>query len=171
MTIFLSNASRSRWVLNIRDPINNKLFMCVLDPGQQERIGRQWNLAQTNTVVDWLLDCVKARDAAEVYSHVDNFQGILYRIENLITSEEIQLGYEEVKTTNQDRSIREATRAALAFDQHARWNEQRNRREPARTTAVEVEQLPTPGTVPNGKEIHFDLTVDPEGRRDVELPR
>jgi hypothetical protein len=168
MTLAIANATKANLEFQYREPVNNLVQTLRIYSGSQQVIGQKWTNEQKALVIQQL-ERYGARDAAEVYGKMGAFHGITYRNDAVISEDEIKLGHEAVVETQQERSVREATKAALGFDRAVRRPNEA-RRVGAKQTRVEVEQQIDPRSRATGNEVHFDLTVDPEGRKDVALP-
>lgn len=168
MSLAIANCTRGPLEFHYREPVNKLLQVLRIHSGCQEVVGRTWTPDQKQFVIDQL-ERFGARDAAEVYRDMGAFHGITYRDQGVISSDEIRLGNEAVVETQQERSVREATRSALGFDRAVR-RPGNGRRAAAHTTEVEVRQELAPNERPTGSEVSMQLAVSPEGRSDVKLP-
>lgn len=167
MALYISNCTTQNFVFNYREPVNKLLRHVRIPDGGQVVIGEGWTAQQQQQVIEQL-EVFGGRDAAEVYGKMEKFTGIVYRDCGVISEEEIRLGHDSELKTREERSVAEATKAALGFDRAVR---RRSREHPAaRETEVEVAQELPRGQRPKGDEVKFSLSVTPEGRGDVKLP-
>lgn len=170
MSLFISNPSKQNVVFHFRTsvPKDNSGPMAVEIPsGRQVEIGHGWSPEEREYVIKQI-EKRGGRDAAEVHATMGKFLGLLYRDNRPVTEGEIVMGHSAVLKTQEERSVAEATRAALAFDRNA--NQRVRGKRLARVTQVEVEQEIDPHARRTGDEVTFSLSVDPEGRGDVSLP-
>lgn len=170
MTLNISNPTLQDWTVMYRLGAPNSeewktLRQIVLRRGQQiDLILSDEGKAQLVRH----LETYGARDAAEVHARLANFSGLIYRDNGVIEREEIEMAHESDVDMRQDRSVTQAVRGALGFDNAVR---KANKVRPsARITETTVEQEVARGSHPTGNEVRFNLTVDPEGRSDVSLP-
>jgi hypothetical protein len=167
MTLYVANPSTQTHHFHFREPVNNLINVVMLGSGRQTEIGHGWDPSQQAKVIEQLVR-FGARDAAEAHGKMGKFNGLLYRDRGAIEENEIEMAHEAEMQTREERSVAAATTGALAFDHTVRA---RSRNRPsALVTETKVLQDVAPGTKRRGTEVDFDLTVDPEGRSDVNLP-
>lgn len=168
MSIFLASASKQHITFFYREPKDNLLASVEIASGTQTEIGHGWTMEQKEKVVEQL-ERFGARDAAEAHGQMKGrFLGLLYRVQGVISTDEIETGHEAVVRTQEERAASEATKAALGFDRAV--NKGTRGRRAARMTEVVVEQLKAPGERATGDEVAMSIQIDPEGRSDVALP-
>lgn len=171
--INVSNPTLQDWVVHFRlgAPGSSELrhlMQFPLPSGAQFEIGHDWDEIQKAQFIRHLETNYGARDAAEVHGGLRRFSGLLYRDIGQITTTEIEQAHESETDTRQERSVQQAVRGALGFDRTAR--RETKERPGARITEIEVKQELARGQRRNGNEVAFSMTVDPEGRSDVQLP-
>lgn len=170
MSLYIANPHRQSfdfWYrLSANEPRDKGPAHVVIPPGGQTVIGKNWSDAEKAYVIKQL-ETHGARDAAEVHAKLKNFTGYLYRDMGQIEAEEIELGNEQVIEAQTERSAKEATRSALAFDRSV--NKGARGRRAAKMTELEIKQEISPGMRPTGNEVDFSLAVDPDGRADSNI--
>lgn len=162
MTLFISNPSRQQAVFFYRRAVtkdNSGPAQVVIPEGGQVEIGHGWTALETAYVITQILRAGGA-DAAEAHGHMGTFTGLLYRENHAVDVEEILTAHEGVKAAAEERSVTNATRGALAFDRTANKGA---RQRLAKVTEVEVIQELAPREKPTGNEVHFKMSIDPEG--------
>jgi hypothetical protein len=171
MTLFISNPSKQHAEFHFRTSVgkdNPSGPQAVIIPsGGQVEVGHGWTAEQTAYVIKQLL-MQGGADAAQAHGKMQNFSGLLYRENDTVDVEEIVTAHDAMVAGQEERSAKQATRSALAFDRTV--NPKRNERR-SKVTGVEIIQQTAPNQRPTGDEISFNLSVDPEnGRSDVRLP-
>lgn len=171
--INISNPTLQNWTVHYRlgapgSPELRNLMQFPVPSGGQFEIGHGWDAIQKAQFIRHLEVNYGARDAAEVHGQMRGFSGLLYRDIGQITTTEIEQAHESETDTRQDRSVTQAVRSALAFDNASRRDTKA--RPGARVTEIEVTQELPRGQRRRGNEVAFSMTVDPEGRTDVALP-
>lgn len=127
--------------------------------------GMRWTSEERSYVIGQIVRNGGA-NAAEAHGRMGSrFTGLLYREEHPVDEDEIVTAYESVKAAAEERSVERATRGALAFDRTANRGQKRDRL--AKVTSVEVRQELAPHQKPTGDEVHFEMSVDPEGSSDA----
>lgn len=167
MTLYISNPSRQETVFYYRRAVTNDTSgpaTVHIPAGGQVEIGHGWAREETAYVVNQILRAGGA-DAAQAHGRMGKFTGLLYREGHPVDEDEIVTAHEGVLEHAEERSATQAVRGALAFDRMANKGKRGNRL--ARITEVEVEQDPPPHSAPTGNEVHFKMTVDPEGSSDA----
>ena len=175
MVLFISNPSRQNVEFYYRTRITNDgsgsgPLIKSIPSGTQVEIGHGWTHEETAYVIRQI-ESQGGCSAAETHGRLGSrVTGLVYREDHPIDEDEILAGNASLEKAGEERSVREATRGALAFDRAANKNKGRQATRIARTTEVEViEELP-PHTHRTGDEVAFKLTVDPDGRADIKLP-
>jgi hypothetical protein len=167
MTLHLANPSFQNHHFHFREPVNNLVNMIEIAQGGQVEIGHGWTPAQQALVIKQL-ERFGARDAAEAHGSMRKFSGLIYRDMGQIEAAEIEMAHEAELQTREERSVKAATIGALAFDRTARAKTRD--RPPARVTETTVRQETAPGVkAPNGM-VDFSMSIDPNGRSDIQLP-
>jgi hypothetical protein len=166
MSLYISNPSKQNVTFFYRDPINNLLARMDIGSGRQVMVGAKWTAAEKARVIEQL-ERFGSRDAAEAHGKMGRFLGLLYRDMAPISTDEILMGHTAMVDTQEQRTVAETTKAALAFDRVTNGAIRGQRR--ARQTQVEVIEQLAPHSRPTGNEASFSLTVDPEGRGDIPL--
>ena len=170
MTLYVSNPSKQDVVFHYRTNITKDTsgpFAIPIASGTQVLLGIDWTREQKNYVIKQILSQGGA-DAAEAHGRMGKFTGLLYRDNAPVSVEEIHTAHDEVVKDAEDRSVKAATRSALAFDRKA--NERGKGQRLARVTEVEVIEENAPHIRKTGDEVSFKMTIDPEGRTDIKLP-
>ncbi len=167
MTLYISNPSRQDVVFYFRTAItkdNSGPSSVSIRSGGQVEVGHNWSKEETGYVIQQILRAGGA-DAAEAHGSMGStFTGLLYREKAPVSKDEIITANESVEEAGKKRSAEQATRGALAFDRSANQG-QRERK--VKTTTVEVHQQLPPHQRPTGDEVHFEMSVDPDGTADV----
>ena len=166
MTLCISNPSRQQAVFYYRRAVTNDTSgpaSVTIPEGGQVEIGHGWSHEETAYVIQQIFASGGAH-ADEARGRLGKFTGLLYREMRPVTVDEIVEAHESVLAAAEERSAAQATRGALAFDRQA--NKGRRQRL-ARITEVEVHQELAPGEKPRGDEVHFKMTVDPDGSSDA----
>lgn len=172
MTIYLSNPTKQNFVFHYRlwaERAEDRLLRHVSIPsGGQAEIGHGWSADQTNRVLEQL-HLHGAREVSDMWTgNAAGFLGLAYRLDKVVKSDEIEIAHSKVVETQEKRSAAEATKAALGFDRSMNQGGRGQRR--VKVSGVEVQQQVAPGERLTGNEMSFSLSVDPEGRSDVQLP-
>ncbi len=170
MTLYISNPSRQQTVFYYRRAVtrdNSGPHSIPIPSGCQVAIGQRWTKEETAYVIEQILRAGGA-DAAEAHGKMGAFTGLLYREGHAVDEDEIVTAHESVLKDAQDRSVKQATLGALGFDRVANTtNKGRRGQRLARVTEVEVIQELPPHQHPTGDEVHFQMTIDPEGSSDM----
>jgi hypothetical protein len=168
MTIYISNSTRQHWTHFYRQPESAKMHVVNIPSGGQVEIGKGWNTLQTQYVVDHL-ETFGARQSHQVNGKIEDFTGLLYRVDKVVTENQIIAGHDAVIDNIEKRSASEATKAALGFDAAFRDRKSGGKRG-AKMTGVTVKQDIDKRQKPTGAEVSFDLEVSEDGHSDVKLP-
>lgn len=167
MTLYISNPSRQPAAFYFRRAITrdtSQPSVVHIAAGGQEAIGQGWTREETSYVIQQILRAGGA-DAAEAHGRMGSkFTGLLYREVHPVDVDEIVTAHESVLEHAKDRSVAQATRGALAFDRSANKGK---RQRLAQITEVEVKQELPPHQRPTGDEVHFKMSVDPNGSSDA----
>ncbi|MHB8388251.1 MAG: hypothetical protein ACYDBH_01560 [Acidobacteriaceae bacterium] len=163
--LYIANATKQVLRLHLRVPENTRTLVLIIESGTQAGIGKEWNIEQTESVITQLCR-YGARNARDIEKPME-FSGILYH-DRPITEDNIANSHDDVMEEAHNRSVAEITKAALSFDASQR-DKQTNKRK-ARVTSLEVEQEVPPGERKRGNEVHFGLSVTPDGSEHVKLP-
>lgn len=170
MSLYVSNPSKQDVVFHYRTDVTRDTsgpFAIPIASGSQVMLGHNWTREQKDYVIRQILNQGGA-DAAEAHGRMGKFTGLLYRDNHPVSVDEIQTAHEEVVHDAEDRSVKAATRSALAFDKSA--NARGRGQRLARVTEVEILEEKAPHDRRTGDETSFKLTVDPDGRTDVKMP-
>lgn len=160
--MFIANTTRQHHRFAYRLPEGNKVLIAEINSGGQLEIGQDFTPEQISAVVRQL-ERFGAREAKDARRSLRDFDGgILYSIDKPITRPEIEYAHEQNLDSAQDRSVRQATRAALASDQRDKKTGKRL----SRATTVEVEEKDDPSNphVDSGKKrrkVKMSVTIDP----------
>jgi hypothetical protein len=176
MMLYISNPSRQTVVFYYRTKIaprgttdNSGPSNVTIYSGEQVAIGQRWSPEETSYVISQI-ERHGGANAAEAHGRMGSrFTGLLYREVHPVDVEEIITAHESVLAAAEERSVRQTTRGALAFDVAANGasGKRGSHQRIAKVTEVEVkEQLP-PHTKATGNEVHFKLSVDPDGSNDA----
>lgn len=171
MTIYISNPSRQTVVFYYRRAVTKDTSgpsSVTIFSGEQVELGRQWSRDEHAYVIEQI-ERHGGANAAEAHGRMGSrFTGMLYREVHPVDQDEIVTAHESVKAAAEERSVTQATRGALAFDQVVNNTGKRGSRQRlARVTEVEVIQELMPHTKPTGDEVHFKMSVDPQGSSDA----
>lgn len=170
MALYISNPTKQQWVFFYRDlastPDARLQHSVKIPSGGGIEIGSGWSRDQLQHVIAQI-EAAGGRDAAEAHRPIPGFRGLLYRVNGQIEADEIIAGHDSIVAEQQQRSVDAATKAALGFDRAA--NAHTKGKRAARSTSVEVIELPQPHSRLTGNEVNFSLTVDPEGHQGVTL--
>jgi hypothetical protein len=168
MILNIANDTKQNWVFHYRlrgDPGSMPGPFALEIP-----TGRQAQLNLSNDDVFYVIEQLErhgGRDANDLQRPVGKHLGLLYRVQAVVTSDEIQIGHAHVVDTQERRSATEATKAALGFDRAA--NQMGRGRRAAKVTQVEVEQLVDPRERRTGNEVMFRMGVDTDGTEAVPI--
>lgn len=162
------NPSMQNHIFCYREPVNNLSVQLRLGLGERETIGHGWTDEQQAKVIAQL-ERYGARPSTDVSRSMSRFSGLLYNDVRDVQQDEVAEGYTAQLQTREDRTAAMTTSAALGFDKSAR--QATTARPRAKLTETTVQQEVPRNQRPTGKEVAFNLTVDPEnGRSDVKLP-
>lgn len=164
MSLFISNPSRQDAVFYYRRAITNDSSgpaQITIPRGGQVELGHNWTRAELDYVVNQI-ESQGGLNASAAHGSMPTFTGLLYRESKPVSVDEIVAAHEGTKAAAEKRSAENAVRGALAFDRKA--NEGKRGMRAARVTEVEVIQDPPPHSAPTGDEIHFGMSVDPQGQ-------
>ncbi len=156
--IWIANTSRKDWVINVRVPEANQLFIRTISSGRQEEI--KGVSPETVEAIISHLRIYGAQTRAELNKHGKNYEGLAYATDKSFPETIFHYGLEEHLDQAQSRSVVEANRAALAADV-AINNPKRERM--TGSTEVEMEQE----QALKGAKNRMKVTIDPNvGRSD-----
>lgn len=167
MTIYIANTTKQTIQHSFRAPESDRTQMIEIPSGQQSEIGQNWNSHQTDIVVKHL-EIFGARNINALKGSLKDYSGMLYSTNKPITTEQIEGGHEAVLEHQQNRSVAEVTKNALAFDNVTQKNGKGQRL--ASETEVTVKQDIAPKTKRTGKEVDFSLSVSEQGNPNARLP-
>lgn len=161
MKIYVSNPASQHAIFHYRDPKTNLLGQLTIPRGGQTALDRPaWSREDLEGFISQLHK-YGARDAAEAHGRMEGFrQSLLYRVEGVISEDEIMAGNAADEEARQARSVEQATGAALGFDKSARRGHGRDRA-PARVTETSVTRDRAPGEKKKAGDVDFSVTVDP----------
>ena len=165
MKLYISNPTSQHQIFNYRDPATGLLGHVRIQRGGQEVIDRpKWNGEHLEKMLEQLHH-YGARDAAEAYRKMGGFrQALLYRVDGVISEDEILMGNEQDEDARQERSVQEVVKAAATFDGVARRGGKNRDRANVTETSVRTERAR--GAKPQPGDVDFSLTVDPASGRD-----
>lgn len=112
MNLYIRNTSAQPFIVNCRIPEMNKVYILELHPRRTETV-RHLNSGQLEALIDHL-SRFGGVDRKTLHGRIDDFQGLVYSLDKPISEEEVLAGYEAVADHQQDRAVRQATRAAVA---------------------------------------------------------
>jgi|ERR1700744_1282027 len=167
MSINIANCTKQKLRYFYRAPETHKTMMVEIPSGHQSTIGHNFSSQQMEKVIQHM-ERHGFRPASQM-SKLLNFSGVFYRIDKPVTESQIHSGHDALVENQEYRSAQEVTRSALGFDSSTRDPRDRRRRL-AKVTEVSVDQDIPKHQKPNGDEVHFSLSVDPNGRSDAKLP-
>lgn len=167
MKLYISNPTSQHQIFNFRDPLTGLLAHVRIQRGGQEVVDRpKWGREHLEGMLEQLHH-YGARDAAEVHGHMDGFrQALIYRVEGVISEDEILMGNEQDEASRQERSVNEAIKAAATFDGVARKGGRG--RDRANVTEVSVKTDRARGSKPQPGDVDFSLTMDPNASGTLE---
>lgn len=156
--LYVANPSQQKINFNYRDPRDNQLkFLEILSGGNAVFPG-DFNDDQSIKMINQL-EFYGARNGAEIYATVPNFLGLLWRIGDPMSSDEIMLGNSALNDTLQSRAAVEATKAALGTAQAALDD---SKGPSAREVSLEIKQVPAKGSLPKDA-VNMTLGVAKDG--------
>jgi len=158
MNLYIRNTSAQPFIVNCRLPEMNKVFILELHPRRTETV-RHFNADQLQALIAHL-ERFGAVDRKTLHGRIDDFQGLVYSLDKPISEEEVLAGYEAVTDHQQDRAVRQATRAAVASGTR-QTTEYR-----AKSSEVELEQENGPAK----KRARMKVAVDTSVSRSDALP-
>jgi hypothetical protein len=170
--LYLSNPSKQNHTFYYRTGGGALLANVEIPSGQQVALNRdsRWSGKDLEDVLRHIR-LYGGHEASDTHRPMPKFTGLLYRVDDEVTEDEIVAGHEATVANQEQRSATEATRAALAFDRGANKLTGRGKQQRvAKVTQVEVIQELEKHQRPTGNEVHFDVSIDPEGRGDAGLP-
>lgn len=166
MNLYISNPSRQEVVFYYRRAVTKDTSgpaQVHIAAGGQAMLGAGWTRDEITYVISQI-EAQGGANAAVAHGRMGKFTGLIYREEYPVDEDEILVAHEGVKAAAEDRSVTQATRGALAFDRNAN----RGKRERiAKVTEIEVIQQLPPHQKATGDEVHFKLSVDPDGSSDA----
>lgn len=165
MTLYVSNPSRQQVEFHFRTAITKDTsgpHVVIIPSGAQVDIGHGWTQEQTAYVIKQIMHNGGAQ-AAEAHGRMGKFTGLLYRENQPVDEDEILTAHDAVMKDANDRSVRQVTNSALAFDRVAnKGGGRRGNNRLAKVTGVEISQELEPHQRRTGDEVDFSLTVDPD---------
>lgn len=173
MTIlYLSNPSKQTHTFYYRTGGGAQLANVEIPSGAQVPLNQdnRWTEKDFEDVLRHI-HVYGGREASDTHRPMPKFTGLLYRLGAVVKEDEIVEAHEAVVANQEQRSATEATRAALGFDRAAnKAAGKHGKQRSVKTTQVEVIQELEKHQRPTGDEVHFDVSIDPEGRSDAGLP-
>ncbi len=136
MKLFIANSTRSRFVLNVRVPEIQKIMRLEIPSGHQCSFPIDMNQGQLDDVLKQL-ERYGARKRESVHGKLQDFTGLVYSLDKPISADEIKAGNEQQLDAAQDRSVKQATRSALAAELSFRDPKAKSKRS-AKSVGVEV---------------------------------
>ncbi|NDU92423.1 MAG: hypothetical protein G3I10_07415 [Ferrovum sp.] len=168
MSIFVANGTKQLLRYFFRVPGSTRPTMVEIPSGHQMEICKGVGPSELEAVVRHM-ESFGFRNAQDKTIKAGEVTGIMYRIGKHVTSDAIEAEHAAMVDTQERRSAAEATKAALGFDASTRQGGKRGKRL-AKVTEVTVEQDVGARQKPSGDEVHFNLSVTPEGSDNVKLP-
>lgn len=114
MRLFISNPTTSEYVFNYRCPEDSLLKLLTIKPGHGAVIAKNYEQNHIDSLIKQI-ENAGGRDAAEAYGNMGSFQGLIYRVDGIISSDEISLAHEGIDETMGQRSVDELTKAAISI--------------------------------------------------------
>ncbi len=164
MNLYIANATRQDVVFLLRLPEKAKLHRLTLSSGRQDVI-KDMSQNDINSIITHL-ERYGAVKRSNVRGKLSNFVGYVYSLDKPITEDEFHYGNEEVIDAAQNRSVVEATKAAMASELVSRNKVVKGQR--AKRTVVGFEQ--EGGPKPEKERLRMEVTVDPEVNGNVGFP-
>lgn len=119
MTLYIENASRRHWEINVRLPESRQSIRVPISSGRQEEI-KNLTRAQEDAFIEHLCR-YGAKSRAELSRNGNTgFEGLVYSTDKPFQEDHFHQGNEEVLDQAQSRAVVEANKAALASDLIAR---------------------------------------------------
>jgi hypothetical protein len=174
MTLFISNPSKQQVEFHFRRAVTRDTSgpQCVvIQSGCQVPVGHGWPREEIAYIIQQLENQGGA-NAAVAHGRMGKFTGLLYRDDQPVDEDEIVTAHDAIVTDQEERSVQQTTRSALAFDRSANRNNKNGRGGKdrlARVTQVEVIQELEPHQRLTGEEIRFSLSVDPDAHADAKI--
>lgn len=150
MKIYIRNTTRQAYEINVRLPEMGRVYMLALHPATTKEIS-DLNGEQLERLITHL-NFYGFRNRKDVHGKVDDYHGVLYSLDKPITDDEVLAGYEIVMDKAQDRSVKEATRAALSAS-----TKQVN---DTRAKEAEIEMVQE-NDIPRKEKLRMKVGVDP----------
>jgi hypothetical protein len=166
MSLYIANATKQNWRFWYRLPEAKDRQFIQIASGTQVMVGVQWTASETDYVVKEL-EKLGARPASDTNRKLDSGDGILYRLNKVISEDEIVEGHQAVVEHQQERAVNEAVKSAAAFDIASREGKSARGRRLAKVSEVSVKQDLPRGQRPTGNEVNFNLSVTPDGNETV----
>jgi hypothetical protein len=173
MVLYVSNPSRQMVVFYYRTKITNDNSgpaVREIPSGAQIELGHGWSRDEIEYVIEQI-ERTGGISAAEAHGRLGaRVTGLVYREDHPVDEDEITAANASLEKAGEERSVKQATRGALAFDRAANTSKGRTKERLARVTQVEVIEELEPHRHKTGDEVSFKMTVDPDGRSDIDLP-
>lgn len=150
MKIYIRNTTKQVFEINCRLPEMGRIYMLSLHPKTTKEIN-DLSMEQVERLVAHL-DYYGFRNRKEIHGKVDDYHGVLYSLDKPITDSEVLAGYEVVMDKAQDRSVKEASRAALSAS-----TKQVN---DTRAKEAEIEMVQE-NDIPRKDKLRMKIAVDP----------
>ncbi len=112
MRLFLRNTTHQSFEINCTIPEMRKTYSVTLHPKRDQEV-RGLNIDQIHVLIAHL-EKHGARDRKTLHGKTDDYHGLAYSLDKPFTDDEVLVGYEAVLDHAQDRSVQEATRAAVS---------------------------------------------------------
>ena len=158
--LYIANATKQTFRFMHRVPETGKTLVVDIPSGQQRAIGDNWSSAQKDVAIAHI-ERFGGRAVTDTRITPSDFDGVLYSHKPIV-AERIEQLHGVVVDKQEARSVKEATRSALAFDVANRDKTGKRR---AKVSEVEVEQEQDKRVSADG--MKFSVTVDPTVNNEV----
>ena len=167
MKIYIANTTRQHVALMVRIPEINQPVRFEIPSGQQIPLGDGFSELQTAAVISHV-ERFGAKPASNLSGKMDDFSGLLYRVERPVTEAQIISANEVVTNSQQKRSVNEAIKAVESFDVLTREKGGKGKRN-AKETSIEIESMTVSESGKVSKEPLMKVTVGEGGDSDKSI--
>lgn len=112
MTLYVRNTTRQSFEVNERLPEMGCVYSLALHPKRTIEI-KNLNSDQIDRLIAHF-DANGFMDRKNMHGRIEDYSGVIYSLDRPINDDEVVSGYNAVIDSAQDRSVKEATRAAIS---------------------------------------------------------
>ncbi|MGC9271247.1 hypothetical protein [Acidiphilium sp.] len=112
MTLYVRNTTRQAFEFNVRLPEMKRVFTLKLHPKKTREIDN-FSPEQTAAMIEHMV-AHGAVDRKKISVSLADYSGVIYSTDRGIKDDDVLAGYEATLDNAQDRSVKEATRAAIS---------------------------------------------------------